>query len=100
MSTPGRLLLCALPLLAADAARAAPPAKPRLVVIVSVDQMRADYSRDYGSHWNKGFKRLFSEGAEFTNARFPYLHTVTCPGHFTIGTGAFPHRHGMIFNGW
>ena len=36
----------------------------------------------------------------FENARYPYLVTVTCAGHATIGTGALPHRHGMINNTW
>jgi predicted AlkP superfamily pyrophosphatase or phosphodiesterase len=28
------------------------------------------------------------------------MNTVTCAGHATIGTGTFPHVHGMILNGW
>jgi predicted AlkP superfamily pyrophosphatase or phosphodiesterase len=36
----------------------------------------------------------------FENARYPYLVTITCAGHATIGTGALPHRHGMINNTW
>ena len=41
-----------------------------------------------------------TDGAVFTHARYPYLTTVTCAGHATIGTGAFPHRHGMFQNTW
>ena len=36
----------------------------------------------------------------FENARYPYLNTLTCAGHSTIGTGALPHTHGMITNTW
>ena len=28
------------------------------------------------------------------------MNTVTCAGHATIGTGTFPHTHGMVLNGW
>jgi hypothetical protein len=80
--------------------RAAPAEKPRLVVLLSVDQLRGDYPSLYGHQWTRGLKTLFGKGAHFTNARYPYLHTVTCAGHVTIGTGAFPNHHGMVFNGW
>ena len=101
--TLGVLTLLAAPLVEGAPRKGALPAVdpgPRLVVVISVDQMRGDYVTDFGGQWKHGLRRLFSQGAHFVNARFPYLHTVTCPGHATIGTGAFPHRHGMIFNGW
>jgi hypothetical protein len=78
----------------------APARAPRLVVFISVDQMRADYVQTYGANWRHGLRRLFEQGAYFRNARYPYLGTVTCPGHSTLGTGAYPHRHGMILNTW
>jgi hypothetical protein len=28
------------------------------------------------------------------------MNTVTCAGHATIGTGAYPHTHGMTLNAW
>ena len=75
-------------------------APPRLVVIVVVDQMRADYLEWYGGLLTKGLHRLSDQGAWFTNAAYPYLNTVTCVGHSTIGTGTLPYHHGMILNGW
>src|SRR4029079_314993 len=42
--------------------------------------------------------RLFTKGAYFERAAYPYASTVTCVGHTTIGTGAFPKPHGMIGN--
>jgi hypothetical protein len=82
-------------------ARAAPAAaSPNLVVVVSVDQMRADYIDQFRGQWSHGLKTLLGRGAVFRNARYPYLNTITCAGHATIGTGAFPHRHGMILNAW
>ncbi|HET7220427.1 MAG TPA: alkaline phosphatase family protein [Vicinamibacterales bacterium] len=75
-------------------------ARPKLVVIIVVDQMRADYLDWYAANFTSGFARLKREGAVFTNAAYPYLNTITCAGHSTIGTGTFPYRHGMILNNW
>ena len=73
---------------------------PRLLVTVVVDQMRADYLQQFNKHWRHGFRTLLDQGMVFENARYPYLVTLTCAGHATIGTGALPHRHGMINNTW
>ncbi len=77
-----------------------PSGTPKLVVLLVVDQMRADYLDNYGGHFTGGLKRLMTEGAWFQRAAYPYLNTVTCPGHATIGTGTFPYRHGMVLNEW
>ena len=74
--------------------------RPRLIVMIVVDQMRADYLDVFANRWKHGFATLRSEGAVFDRAEYPYMNTVTCPGHATIGTGTFPHVHGMILNGW
>lgn len=81
-----------------DGARAAGP--PRLLVIVVVDQLRADYLQLFNRHWHNGFRTLLDQGMVFENARYPYLVTVTCAGHATIGTGMLPPRHGLINNTW
>ena len=73
---------------------------PRLLVTVVVDQLRADYLQVFNKHWRNGFRTLLDQGMVFENARYPYLVTITCAGHATIGTGALPHRHGMINNTW
>jgi arylsulfatase A-like enzyme len=76
------------------------PRRPRLVVVLVVDQMRADYIDRYGHQWSKGLKRLITEGAYYKQAYYPYLSTVTCVGHATISTGAFPATHGIVGNSW
>jgi predicted AlkP superfamily pyrophosphatase or phosphodiesterase len=73
---------------------------PRLAVILVVDQMRADYVDRFGKNWSGGLKRMASYGARFVNTAYPYLTTVTCAGHATIATGAFPRTHGVIQNAW
>ena len=79
---------------------AAPAYTPKLAVILVVDQMRADYIDRFQTDWTGGLKRMVTEGAWFRNAAYPYFETFTCPGHATIATGAFPHRHGIIQNVW
>lgn len=93
-------LVLALALLAAPAPRTAAVDPPKLAVIVVVDQMRADYVDRFKGDWTAGLKRLVSEGAWFTKAAYPYLLTITCPGHATISTGTFPSTHGVFSNQW
>jgi predicted AlkP superfamily pyrophosphatase or phosphodiesterase len=83
-----------------DSARLRAAGPPRLLVTVVVDQLRADYLQVFNRHWKHGFRTLLDQGMVFENARYPYLVTITCAGHATIGTGALPHRHGMINNTW
>jgi len=76
------------------------PARPKLVVMLVVDQMRGDYVDKFQGQWSGGLKRLIEEGAWFRDAAYPYAATETCVGHSTISTGAFPATHGMISNAW
>src|SRR5712692_6511823 len=76
------------------------PANPKLVVLLVVDQMRADYVDKFLGQWTGGLKRLLEEGAWFRDAAYPYAATETCVGHATISTGAFPATHGMVANAW
>jgi len=75
-------------------------ARPKLVVMLVVDQMRGDYVDKFLGQWNGGLKRLVEQGAWFDQAAFPYAATETCVGHSTISTGSFPATHGMVANAW
>ena len=74
--------------------------RPKLVVLLVVDQMRGDYVDKFGSNWTGGFRRLLQEGAWYREAAYPYAATETCVGHATISTGSFPATHGMVANAW
>src|SRR6202048_4544887 len=74
--------------------------RPKLIVLLVVDQMRADYVEKFRSQWTGGLKRLREEGACFRDAAYPYAATETCAGHATISTGALPATHGMVANSW
>lgn len=99
-----RGLVCTLVLIAAAAggrpARAQMPGAPKLVVVLVVDQMRADYVDRYSRQWTGGLKRLVTGGAVFKRAGYPYPNTVTCSGHATISTGTFPSTNGIVGNQW
>lgn len=84
----------------AQPAAPAAPAPPTLLVVLVVDQMRFDYIERYGPRWQGGLRRLMTDGAVFERGFYPYLNTVTCPGHATIGTGTLPYRHGVPLNEW
>ena len=79
-----------------------PPAPQRrpLIVLIVVDQMRTDYLERAAPHFTAGLKRLTTQGAWFKDGAYPYLNTITCAGHATIGTGALPYHHGMVLNAW
>ena len=75
-------------------------ARPRLVVVLSVDQMRADYLDRFGSMFHGGLARLAREGTVFTEARHDHAGTETAPGHATLSTGRFPSHTGIVANNW
>jgi predicted AlkP superfamily pyrophosphatase or phosphodiesterase len=90
------LVLCLALLLGSCAHAAAEP--PRLVLVIVVDQMRADYLDRFA--FTKGFAQLKSEGAVFTHAFHGHVPTETCPGHSVILTGQFPNVTGIVGNEW
>lgn len=75
--------------------------RPKLVVGIVVDQMRADYLDRFQSLYGEdGLERLRREGAEFRFAHFNYVPTYTGPGHASVYTGTTPFHHGIISNDW
>jgi len=84
-----------------DANAQAYNAKPKLVVIVVIDQFRGDMLERYRSNLKgRGFKLLLDEGAWFPDCYYNYANTKTAPGHATIGTGAYTDGHGIESNDW
>lgn len=71
---------------------------PRLVILLSVDQMRSSYLDRFSSLYTGGLKRLREEGMVFENAHHEHGLTLTAPGHATLSTGCYPQRHGIIAN--
>ncbi len=74
---------------------------PRLAVVISVDQMRADYLERFRPYFGEGgFKRLTDQGAWFQNNHYLHAVTKTAPGHATILSGVHADVHGIIANEW
>ena len=75
--------------------------RPKLIVIVVIDQFRGDYlNRDRAEFKGRGFRLFMDQGAWFTDCYFDYANTKTAPGHATIGTGAYTDGHGIETNEW
>ncbi len=76
-------------------------ARPKLVVIVVIDQFRGDYLERYRDQWGEGGFRLWLDhGANFTDCNYDYANTRTAPGHATLLTGAYTNGHGIMANEW
>jgi len=88
----GIALLC---FTAPDAASQSPV---RLVVFITVDQMRADYLDRFANQFDAGLARLRRGGAVFTNAFQDHANTETAPGHATTLSGREPYRTGIVLN--
>jgi predicted AlkP superfamily pyrophosphatase or phosphodiesterase len=83
----------------APAPAPAEPARPQLVLAVSIDQLSSDLFAQYREHFTGGFARLLT-GAVFPSGFQSHAATETCPGHSTMLTGARPARSGIIANNW
>jgi len=75
--------------------------RPRLVLLIAVDQFRYDYLERFGDLFAEGgLRRLQREGASWTDANYDHVPTETAPGHATMMTGAWPSETGIVANDW
>jgi len=75
--------------------------KPKLIVQITVDQLRGDLPTRYYDRLGKGgFRYLWESGIVYRNAHHAHANTETIVGHATLATGAHPSAHGMIGNLW
>src|SRR5690606_22396517 len=75
--------------------------KPKLIVGVVVDQMRADYLYRFADHYGEdGLLLLMQDGTNYQNCHYNYVPTFTGPGHASIYTGTSPSNHGIVGNSW
>jgi predicted AlkP superfamily pyrophosphatase or phosphodiesterase len=72
--------------------------RPRLVVMITVDQLRPDYFDRWKAQLSGGLGRLATEGAFFTNAAQDHAVTETAPGHSTVLSGRWPVHTGIQRN--
>jgi hypothetical protein len=74
------------------------PGRPRLEVLIVVDQLRPDYFSRYAAQLTGGLGRFAREGVFFTNARQDHAITETAPGHATVLSGRTPASTGIVSN--
>lgn len=87
------LLIGALPATAAET--------PKLVLQITIDQLRGDMPWRFADRFGEGgFRYLMTKGVSFTNAHYRHSTTFTAVGHATLATGGNAAEHGLAGNDW
>jgi predicted AlkP superfamily pyrophosphatase or phosphodiesterase len=74
---------------------------PKLILQITVDQLRGDLpTRYYERLGEGGIRYLWENGVVYRNAHHAHANTETIVGHATLATGAHPSAHGMVGNLW
>ena len=74
---------------------------PKLILQITVDQLRGDMPRSvYERLGEDGFRYFYEQGIVYENAQHGHANTETVVGHATLATGAYPADHGMVGNIW
>ena len=77
------------------------PVLPRLVVMLTIDQLRTDYLETFAPlYGEKGFKRLLREGCVFTQSEYPFTGTDRASAIAALYTGTTPSVNGIIAENW
>ena len=70
------------------------------MVGIIVDQFRYDYLTRFCTDYHGGLNQLMTQGADFTNAFYAQVPTVTAVGHSIFMSGAMPAVSGIVSNAW
>ena len=74
---------------------------PKLILQITVDQLRGDLPDKYIKNMGSGgFRYLKEKGIWYNNAHYGHSNTETVVGHTSLATGADPSVHGMVSNVW
>ena len=98
----GRLLTSLLAVIALSGLQAQEvPAVPKLVVGLTIDQLRMDYVEAFSAMYGeRGFKRLWKEGRIYRNAEYNFVDVDKASAVATIYTGANPYVSGIVGEAW
>lgn len=98
----GRILTSLLAMIAIAGLQAQDvPAVPRLVVGLTIDQLRMDYVEAFSAMYGeRGFKRLWKEGRIYRNAEYDFVNVDRSSAMAAIYTGAAPYLNGIVGNAW
>lgn len=74
---------------------------PRLVVSITIDQLRTDYMEAFQQLYTQGgFKRMMREGIVYDNADYPFSPVDRASAIATLSTGTTPYYNGIIAEQW
>jgi predicted AlkP superfamily pyrophosphatase or phosphodiesterase len=75
-------------------------AQTKLIVQITMDQLRGDLLRNYAGALGDGFTRLENGGYWIKRGDVDHGLTMSFPGHTTLSTGMYPSHHGLTANEW
>jgi predicted AlkP superfamily pyrophosphatase or phosphodiesterase len=81
------------------AVAAAAPRRPKLVVVVVIDQLRASDLARLSAQLTGGFARVAAQAAVL-DGHYGHQNTYTGPGHALILSGSYGYLNGIIQNKW
>ncbi len=74
---------------------------PKLVVNITIDQLRSDYMEAFMPlYGDKGFRRILQEGRVYTQAEYPVEKLDRSVAIASVVTGTIPYNHGIISECW
>lgn len=74
---------------------------PRLVVNITIDQLRTDYIEAFSPlYCQGGLRKLFAESIVYDAASYPYAPVDKASAIATLSTGTTPYYHGIVSSKW
>lgn len=74
---------------------------PRLVINVTIDQLRSDYVEAFSKLYSRyGINRLLNEGLVYDGATYPFFPVDQSSATASISTGTTPFYNGIIGDTW
>jgi predicted AlkP superfamily pyrophosphatase or phosphodiesterase len=80
---------------------AAAAGSPKLVLFLTIDQLRGDMPWRFKERFGAdGIRYLMDHGTVFANAHYRHAATFTATGHAALFTGGHAMEHGFVGNEW
>lgn len=74
---------------------------PKLVVNISIDQLRSDYMEAFAPlYGTNGFKRLLEHGVVYTNSSYPFSPIDRASAIASVATGTTPYYNSIVGSKW
>ncbi len=74
---------------------------PRLVVNITIDQLRTDYIEHFSPlYGEEGFRKLLQNGCVYEAANYPFSPVDRASAIATIATGTTPHYNNIVGTKW